>query len=573
MFSSVRRDLLSGIIVFLIALPLCLGIAQASGAKPFAGIVAGIVGGIVVGLASRSNVSVSGPAAGLIAIVSGALITQKMDFNIFLCAVILAGVFQLILGFARAGGFANYFPSSVIEGMLAGIGLTIILKEFPNALGYAPSQQHEAFTEGERSFDWSDITHALGQVQPAAVLISTLGLAILALWMTKRFKRVQLVPAGLLVVVLATIINEVLKSTGGGLPALTGERLVNVPVPSDFGAFLGQFTMPNFDGFKRPEVWTLALVIGAVASIETLLCIEATDKLDTLKRYTPGSSELKAQGLGNIISGFIGGLPITSVIVRSSANINAGARTKLSAVVHGVLLFVAVLTIATLINRIPKAALSTILIFTGYRLCRPATFKHMWKEGGISHFIPFVVTALLVVVLGLLNGVAVGLGLAIIYTLRENMRVPYFFQRSVYQQGELIKLTLSQEVSFLNKAAIKKTLERLPDGTNVIIDGSDTKFIDFDVLDVIRDFANTGAAEKKIKVSLVGFQDSYKVPKSLELSELVQTFADAPEVPQRITGGHEELLEHLGGDEDGDGAEKEPKKKDALVPARSHDDR
>lgn len=542
--ANFRRDALAGTIVFLIALPLCLGIAQASGAPPFAGIIAGIVGGIVVGLASKSNLSVSGPAAGLIAIVAGALVTDQMPFRFFLCAIVIAGLLQLVLGFLRAGGIANYFPSSVIEGMLAGIGLTIILKEFPNALGYAPSAQQEASTEGERGFHWGDITSAFSAIEPAAAIISLLGLTILALWLTKPMKRFQLIPAGLLVVVLGTLINELLRSTDA-MPSLRGESLVNVPVPQDFSAFLGQFTFPDFRGFLEPAVWSTGLVIAVVASIETLLCIEATDKLDPLKRYTPGSSELKAQGLGNLVSGLIGGLPITSVIVRSSANINAGARTKTSTVIHGVLLLIAVVTLGALINRIPKAALSAILIFTGYRLCRPDVFKHMWKEGGITQFVPFVATVVLVAWLGLLNGVAVGIVLSVFFTLRQNMRIPYFYQRSIYNHGELIKLTLAQEVSFLNKAAIKETLNHLPNGSNVIIDASHTEYIDFDVLDVIRDFAHSRAKDKGINLSLVGFQEVYKVPKIREVEELVQTFVDRPEVPRRETGRHEGLLAQL----------------------------
>ncbi|MES2572479.1 MAG: SulP family inorganic anion transporter [Verrucomicrobiota bacterium] len=540
-----RKDAIGGTIVFLIALPLCLGIAQASGAPPFAGIISGIIGGIVVGLLSKSNVSVSGPAAGLIAIVAGALLNDQQPFQFFLCSVVIAGFLQLVLGFLRAGGIANYFPSSVIEGMLAGIGLTIILKEFPNALGFAQSAQHEASTEGERGFNWADITSAFGQIEPAAMIISLLGLLILGLWLTKPMKRFQLIPAGLLVVVLGTLINELLKIGGIGVPPLGSESLVTVPVAKDFSAFLGQFIFPDFRGFLQPSVWTTGVVIAVVASIETLLCVEATDKLDPLKRYTPGNSELKAQGLGNLLSGFIGGLPITSVIVRSSANINAGARTKRSTIIHGFLLLAAVVTLGSLINRIPKPALSAILIFTGYRLCRPDVFKHMWKEGGVTQFVPFFVTVILVASLGLLNGVAVGLVLALIYTLRQNMRIPYFYQRSTYNNGELIKLTLSQEVSFLNKSAIKETLEHLPDGTNVIIDASHTEYIDFDVLDVIRDFAHSRATDKNINLSLVGFKDVYKVPNTLKVDQIVQAFVGQPEIPKREAGKYEKLMQYL----------------------------
>ena len=540
-----RRDMIAGIIVALIALPLCLGIAQASGAPPFSGLVAGIVGGIVVGACSRSALSVSGPAAGLIAIVAGALVAKGMPFPMFLCAVVVGGLLQLALGFLRAGGLANYLPSSVIEGMLAGIGLTIILKEIPNAVGYARAAQTQADTEADLPAHWLDVSHALSHIEPAAIIISVLGLVILTLWLTQPMKRMQLLPAGLLVVITGIGLNELFRLLGGGIAPLTGDRLVAVPVPQDIKAFLGLFTLPDFRGFANPNVWMTGVVLATVASIETLLCIEATDKLDPLRRYTPGSAELKAQGIGNIVSGLIGGLPITSVIVRSSANINAGARTKVSTIFHGTLLLVSVVTLGTIINHIPEAALSAILIFTGYRLCRPSVFQHMWREGGATQFVPFAATAILVALLGLLEGVGIGLLVAVVFTLRQNMRIPYFYQRSVYDHGELIKLTLSQELSFLNKSAIKETLDHLPRGSHVIIDASRTEFIDFDVLDLIRDFARTRAGDKDIQLSLVGFQDVYKVPTSREVSELMDTFASSPDVPERATGKGGELIEQL----------------------------
>ncbi len=537
-FSS--RDALSGLIVFLIALPLCLGIAQASGAPPFAGILSGVIGGIVVGSLSRSAVSVSGPAAGLIAIVVAALASLGR-FEIFLCAVMVAGALQLLLGIARAGGIADYIPTNVIEGMLAGIGVTIIIKEVVNAVGF----DKQAFVaEGETGFQWSDITDALGHIEPGAVIISVTGLLILALWSTKAFKKVQLVPAGLLVVLLGVALNEIFQAS---LPALglNDNHLVALEVPSTASDFFGQFTLPDFSGFLMPEVWTTGVVIAVVASIETLLCIEATDKLDPLKRVTPTNRELRAQGIGNMLSGFIGGLPITSVIVRSSANINAGARTKLSTIIHGSLLLVCVAAIPALLNHIPKAALAAILIFTGFRLARPAVWRHMFKAGW-NQFIPFVATVLCVVFLDLLKGVGIGLLISIFFILRQNARIPYYFQRSSFSNGDLIKLTLAQEVSFLNKASIKQTLEKLPDGSAVIIDASSTEYIDYDVLEVIRDFHHSRASERGIKLSLIGFQDEYKVPQAASEREVVSTLLEkADGVPRQSAGDYKELLREL----------------------------
>ena len=537
-----RKDALAGLIVFLIALPLCLGIAQASHAPLFAGIVAGVIGGIVVGFFSRSQLSVSGPAAGLIAIVIGA-IEGFGSFQIFLCAVMVAGAVQLLLGLIRAGTIANYFPKNVIEGMLAGIGLTIIIKELPNAVGFVKGAQGGGMADADDGFSWSFISEAMQRIEPSAAIISVVGISILALWQLKAFKKLALVPAGLLVVLIGTAINEIFRASSPAM-ALEPMHLVSLPVPKNAAAFLAQFSLPDFKGFMDPAVWKTGVIIAVVASIETLLCIEATDQMDPHKRYTSGNAELRAQGIGNMLSGLIGGLPITSVIVRSSANINAGAQTKRATILHGTLLLVCVAAIPMLLNHIPKAALSAILLFTGYRLCRPTIFKHMWK-GGITQFVPFVVTALAVVSLDLLKGVGIGLAISIFYMLRQNLRIPYYYQRSTYSNGDLIKLTLAQEVSFLNKASIKETLKQLPSGSSIIIDASHTEYIDFDVLDVIRDFAETQAPERNIKVSLIGFMNAYKLPKVASEREVMSELVNASEVPKRSAGSHEKLLKQL----------------------------
>lgn len=559
-FRFFKKDALAGLIVFLIALPLCLGIAQASHAPLFSGIVAGVIGGIVIGFFSKSNLSVSGPAAGLIAIVITAIDSfspknaagvpdLNAGFDIFLCAVIIAGALQLVFGIIRAGSIANYFPSNVIEGMLAGIGITIIFKELPNAVGYVKPGETAGMVDAEDGFVWNQVMKSLDHIQPGAVLISVIGVVILALWLTKAFTKVRLIPAGLLVVVLGTIINELFKVARPDW-YLDTTHLVSLPVPKSAGEFIGQFHLPNFKGFANPDVWKTGAIIAVVASIETLLCIEATDKLDPLKRYTPGNAELRAQGIGNVLSGFIGGLPITSVIVRSSANINAGARTKLSTIIHGTLLFICVATIPFILNHIPKAALSAILIFTGYRLCRPSVFRHMWKEGGVTQFVPFAVTAICVYRLNLLEGVAIGLVISVIFMLRQNMRIPFYYQRSTYSNGDLIKLTLAQEVSFLNKASIKQTLDNLPDNSSVIIDASQTEYIDFDVLDLIREFHDSHAPTKNIKLSLIGFKNTYKVPASATEGEVVSPLLEADEMPKRSAGNYKKLLRQLIGNND-----------------------
>ncbi|WP_118950959.1 SulP family inorganic anion transporter [Taibaiella helva] len=557
-FANAKNDLTAGLIVFLIALPLCLGIAQASNAPLFSGIVSGVIGGIVIGFFSKSSLSVSGPAAGLVAIVIGALaslspvVNGKPDtaagFSFFLCAVMIAGFIQLILGFIRAGSIANYFPTSVIEGMLAGIGLTIIFKQLPDAFGYIKTAAHNAGIEdGEAGVALDPIRRLIDHIEPGAVIIALIGIAILALWSTRAMSRFKMIPAGLLVVILGTLLNELFKHA---LPALyvSGTHLVSLPVPKSAGDFFNQFRMPDFSGFANPLVWQTGATIAIVASIETLLCIEATDKLDPMKRYTSGDAELKAQGIGNLLSGLVGGLPITSVIVRSSANINAGARSKLSAITHGVLLLVCVATIPMILNLIPKATLAAILIFTGYRLCRPAVFRHMW-HAGLSQFIPFVVTAVCVALpfLGLLKGVGIGMIISIFYILRNNLRIPFFYHRTVYESGEVVRLDLAQEVSFLNKASIKKTLESIPEKSTIILDASGTEYIDYDVLELIREFQITKAPDKDIKMSLVGFKNTYKLAgdedEVPENEERETAHGQAP--IKRTAGRYKKLLKQL----------------------------
>lgn len=513
-----KTDILSGAVVFLVALPLCLGIALASGAPLFAGIISGVIGGIVVGILSKSQLSVSGPAAGLTAIILAAIGTLG-SYQTFLVAVVLAGAIQIVLGLVKAGTISNYFPSNVIEGMLTAIGVIIILKQLPHAIGYDADNEGDFFfiekTTGHNTF--SALIDAVNYSHLGAITVTLVSLAILIAFTKIDFlKKLKVVPGALVVVVVGVLINEFFKASGSSL-AISQDHLVSLPVPKSLNDFVGQFSLPNFAEIARPDVWVVALTIAVVASIETLLCIEASDKLDPLKRYTDSNVELLAQGTGNILSGLLGGLPMTSVIVRTSANINSGGRTKTAAIAHGILLLLAVVIIPAILNKIPLACLAAILLMIGYKLASPAVFKHMWKSGKYQ-FIPFIVTMVAVVFTDLLEGVAIGLVVSIFFILRANLKLAYFFKKEEYHEGEVITIKLAQEVSFLNKAAIKQTLNHLPAGSKVVIDATDTFYIDHDVVQLVKDFLNIGSKDKNIQVSLVGFKDEYTMEFSNHVS-------------------------------------------------------
>ncbi len=513
-----KTDILSGAVVFLVALPLCLGIALASGAPLFAGIISGVIGGIVVGILSKSQLSVSGPAAGLTAIVLAAIGTLG-SYQTFLVAVVLAGAIQIVLGLVKAGTISNYFPSNVIEGMLTAIGVIIILKQLPHAVGYDVDNEGDFFfiekTTGHNTF--SALIDAVNYSHLGAITVTLVSLAILIAFTKIDFlKKLKVVPGALVVVVVGVLINEFFKASGSSL-AISQDHLVSLPVPKSLNDFVGQFSLPNFAEIARPDVWVVALTIAVVASIETLLCIEASDKLDPLKRYTDTNRELLAQGTGNILSGLLGGLPMTSVIVRTSANINSGGRTKTAAIAHGILLLLAVVTIPAILNKIPLACLAAVLLMIGYKLASPSVFKHMWKSGKYQ-FIPFVITVVAVVFTDLLEGVAIGLVVSIFFILRANLKLAYFFKKEEYHEGEVITMKLAQEVSFLNKAAIKQTLNHLPKGSKVVIDATDTFYIDHDVVQLVKDFLNIGSKDKNIQVSLVGFKDEYTMEFSSHVS-------------------------------------------------------
>lgn len=512
LFSFMKTDILSGLVVFLVALPLCLGIAVASGAPPFAGIISGIIGGIIVGFLSNSNVSVSGPAAGLIAIVLAAV--SNLGYETFLLSVVIAGVIQLALGFAKAGSISSYFPTGVIEGMLTAIGIIIIKKELPHAIGYDIEHEgdfysYELLDKADQGF-FGELIHSFNYAHNGIILITIISIAILIAFNKIEFlKKIKAVPGALVVVVVGILMNELFKITHSPL-LISDEHLVKLPTASSLSDFFTQFSFPNFTQFSNPAVWVTAATIAAVASIETLLCLEAGDKMDPLKRYSSANTELKAQGVGNILAGLIGGIPMTSVIVRTSANANAGARTKFSTIAHGVFLLFAVVLIPSILNKIPMGCLAAILIMIGLKLASPKVFKHMWKAGKFQ-FVPFIVTAIAVVGIDLLKGVGIGLVISIFFILRGNMKLAYFFKKEQHKEGETITIDLAQEVSFLNKAAIKQTLSHLPKNCKVIIDAKNTVYIDYDVLEMIKDFLNFGSKDKNITVELINFKEAYKM--------------------------------------------------------------
>lgn len=506
-FGGIKENFPSGLVVFLVALPLCLGIALASGAPPLSGIIAGIIGGLVVGFLSNSNISVSGPAAGLTAIVLTA-ITDLGAFELFLCAGIIAGLLQLVLGFIRAGSISNYFPTNVIEGMLAGIGIIIILTQIPHALGYDKDfeDNETLFANG---FNPNYFTELFSAIHPGAVMVTLVSVAILIAWdQVPALKKIKLVPGALVAVAAGILLNYIFKITGSSL-AIGSDHLVSLPVPQSINDFKNMIVFPDFQGFLNPKVWIVGATIAIVASIETLLCIEASDRLDAHRRITDTNLELRAQGIGNLISSAIGGLPMTSVVVRSSANANSGATSKLSAMIHGALLLICVLSIPFILNLIPLATLAAVLILVGYKLAKPATIMHFWHKGKYQ-FIPFIATIIAVVSLDLLKGVGIGLLISVFYILQGNMKRAYYLSREELDDVDEITIKLSEEVSFLNKAAIKKTLKNIKPNSKVCIDARSTSYIATDILEMIQDFANIRAKEEDIEVTLLGFKTSYQ---------------------------------------------------------------
>ncbi|MEC7520297.1 MAG: SulP family inorganic anion transporter [Myxococcota bacterium] len=501
--ANLKHDLPASVVVFLVALPLCLGIAVASGAPPLAGLITGIVGGIVVAWASGSHLAVSGPAAGLTAIVLAAIDT--LGYQGFLLAVVISGAMQFGFGVLRAGVFAYYFPSSVIKGMLAAIGIILIMKQLPHAVGLDTASFEGDLTllrDGQMG-PIEALTFSFTHMHFGAALITLIGLVVLVAWAQIGFlKKLKWLPGPLVAVGLGIGLNALF---GGALPDmfLAGEHLVSLP-SGGFDALFAEMSFPDFGRIGETDVWVVAFTLAAVASIETLLCIEAIDKLDPYKRSTPTNRELSAQGIGNIIAGLIGGLPMTAVIVRGSANIHSGARTRVSAFAHGILLLLGLLLLSGVLNMIPLAALAAVLLFVGFKLANPTLFMAMFRQS-VEQWAPFVITVVAILFTDLLKGVGIGMLVAMFFILRANLKTPYFIHhREVHEQTgrNHIRIELSENVSFLNKASVNRVLHELPTGSSVEIDARHSQYIHPDVLELIHEFQAT-AHTRKIEVDLI----------------------------------------------------------------------
>lgn len=519
-FKNLKADFSASIIVFLVALPLCLGIALASGAPLFSGLIAGIVGGIVVASLSGSPLGVSGPAAGLAVIVLTA-IQDLGAFETFLLAVVIGGVIQVILGFLKAGVIGYYFPSSVIKGMLAGIGVLIILKQIPHFFGYDADPAGDfAFNQVDGENTFSEIGKMMEFITPGALIIAVISLAILVLWETPKMKSIKafrLIQGPLVAVVTAVVLGIFFA---GGSMGLAAEQMVSIPVPDSVAGFFNQFTLPDFTQWNNPQVYTVAITLAVVASLETLLCVEATDKLDPENRITPTNLELKAQGVGNVVSGLIGGLPITQVIVRSSANIQSGGKSKLSAIIHGFFLLISVATIPFILNKIPLASLAAILIVVGYKLANPKVFKAVYAQGK-GQFIPFIVTIAGIVLTDLLTGIALGMVVAIVDILWNNYKRPFHFDPKEHVPGEPIRIELSEDLSFLNKASIMRTLEEIPNNEKVTIDASHVLNVHPDILEIIDKFEES-SKERNIDLEIISRKKNAKINPVRELQTIIR---------------------------------------------------
>ncbi|MEQ9466741.1 MAG: SulP family inorganic anion transporter [Ekhidna sp.] len=509
-FNNFKTDLSASVVVFLVAVPLCLGIALASGAPLFAGVIAGIIGGIIVGIISGSSVGVSGPAAGLAVIVLAA-IQDLESYPVFLAAVVISGIIQILLGIARAGIIGYYFPSSVIKGMLSAIGIIIFLKQIPHAVGYDadPEGDLEFFQpDGENTF--SELFTMMDYVQEGALIIFIISMVILVLWETQFIKNIkifQVIQGPLVVVTTSIVLNQLFV---GSTLFIDETHMVSLPVAATFTEFINQFTFFDPAAMLRKDVLILGGTIAVVGSLETLLCVEATDKLDPAKRITPTNQELVAQGVGNIFSGMIGGLPITQVIVRSSANIQSGGKTKLSAIMHGALLLVCVIFIPNILNMIPLSSLAAILIVVGYKLAKPSLFKKMYAAGR-DEFIPFMVTLLGIIFTDLLIGIIMGLCVGIFQILYNNFKKPYAIESIEEEGGKKLRLELSENLTFLNKASIIETISHLPDNSDITIDASRSHYIHPDILELLSDFRKN-AEYRNINLKIVGMDEVHENP-------------------------------------------------------------
>ncbi len=516
MISKIKSDLPASIVAFLVALPLCLGVALASGAPLLSGIISGIIGGIVVGFLSQSHTSLSGPAAGLAAVVLSA-ITQLGSFETFLLAVVIAGFFQLLAGIAKGGFIANYIPSNVIKGLLAAIGIILILKQIPHAVGFDRDTEDDfSFFQKDGENTFSELLSIFNYFTWGAIVISLFSVLVMIYWDKTPLKKLKFFPASLFVVILGVVLNNIFQNFFPSM-AIGAEHLVNIP---KFDGVASMVTLPNFSSIGNYQVWLVAFTIAAIASIETLLNLEALVNIDPHKRQASPNRELVAQGIGNIFAGLIGGIPITSVIVRSSVNINAGAKTKLSAILHGFFLLISVLLLGNILSLIPLASLASILLITGYKLTKVTLFKDMYNKG-LSQFIPFIATIIAIVFTDLLIGVLIGIAVSIFYLLKSNYKNPFVLEKETLLINETIRVELPNQVSFLNKASIKDTLWSVPNNSKVIIDATYSDFIDNDILEIIADFKNIVSKERGIKLNIIGLEEHYQLNDHIQFVNVI----------------------------------------------------
>jgi carbonic anhydrase len=511
MFTNLKNDIPASMVVFVVALPLCLGVALASGAPLLSGLIAGIVGGLVVGTLSQSHSSVSGPAAGLTAVVLSA-ITSLGSFQIFLLAVVIAGAIQLIAGILKGGFIANYIPSNVINGLLAAIGVILILKQIPHAVGLDKDIQDDfSFFQRDGENTFSELLNVFSSFSWGAVIISGLSILVMIYWDKTPLKKIRLFPASLFVVILGVSINYAFNNLAPTI-AIAVEHLVNIP---EYQGLEGLILLPDFKSIGNYHVWTAALTVAIVASIETLLNLEAVENIDPRKRKASPNRELIAQGVGNMLSGLVGGIPVTSVVVRGSVNIHAGARTRTSTILHGAFLLISVLFLSRLLNFIPLASLAAILIVTGYKLTKASLFRQMYAKG-LNQFIPFMATLVAIVFTDLLLGVLIGLAISVFYLLKSNYKNPFVLKKQTLHIDETIRMELPNQVSFLNKASIKDTLWNVPNNSRVVIDATFSDFIDNDILEVIADFRDVVSTERNIGLNIIGLRGQYQLEDYVE---------------------------------------------------------
>ena len=530
-FNELKQDFPASIVVFLVALPLCLGVALASGAPIISGIISGVVGGIVVGLFSRSHVSVSGPAAGLTAVVLSA-ITQLGDFQSFLMCVVIAGVLQVIWGYLKVGFIANYIPSNVINGLLSSIGLILILKQLPHAFGYDGIPEEDfSFIQSDHQNTFTELLNILNYFSYGAIVISLISILVLIFWDKIPNQSIRKIPSSIVVVLLGIGLNALFSKY---IPFLqiNADHLVSIPVISDLNSI---FTFPKFNSLANYNVWIIGVTVAIIASLETLLNLEAVGNIDPHKRKVSPNMELIAQGYGNLISGLFGGIPITSVIVRSSVNINAGAISKKSTILHGFWLIISVLVLGSLLNKIPLSSLAAILILTGYKLISPKKFITKYKKG-LNQFIPFVVTIIAIMFSDLLIGVLIGLAVSILFILKSNFKNPFKIKTEKLNVKETIIIELPNQVSFLNKANIKNTLWKIPHNSNVIIEAKNTDYIDEDILEIVETFRNTVAKENNIQLNISGFQDRFRIDDQIQFVNIIDKEEQQKLTPQDVLG-------------------------------------